>query len=58
MNQRNFAPTRPVLENEHDIYVKTHLTFLDRPNPSSDNKEYTNRFTDVIAKKINELGGI
>lgn len=47
------ADTRPVIDNQHDVYVKTHLTFLDKPNSSSKNEEYSNRFTNVIAKKIN-----
>jgi hypothetical protein len=40
------------------MYIKTHLTFLDKPKPSSNNKDYSNKHTEIIAKKIAELGGI
>jgi len=38
MERKKIADFRPVIDNEHEAYIKTHLTFLDRPNPSSNNK--------------------
>lgn len=31
MNPTRFAQERPVIENEHDAYLRTHLTFLGQP---------------------------
>lgn len=59
MNNISFAIQRPVIDNEHDSYLKTQLIFLEQPRGSSVNtKEYFDKHTDLIAKKINELGGM
>ena len=53
MQKNKLADVRPVLDNEHDAYIKTQLTFLDKTNPSpSKNKDFSSKFTDGIAKKI------
>lgn len=59
MNNIRFAIQRPVIDNEHDSYLKTQLIFLEQPKGSTPNtKEYFDRHTDLIAKKINDLGGM
>jgi hypothetical protein len=53
------ALQRPVIDNEHDSYLKTQLIFLEQPRGSTLNaKEYYDKHADMIAKKINELGGM
>ena len=56
---------RPVIENEHDSYMKTHLMFMEKPKntgPSSDSrliqKEYYDKHIDTVTRKIEELGGM
>lgn len=59
MNTVRFALQRPVIDSEHDSYLKTQLIFLEQPKGTTLNtKEYFDRHTDLIAKKINELGGM
>jgi hypothetical protein len=59
MNPTQYAKQRPVIDSEHDGYLKTHLVFLEQPNTASGSKrDYFSRQTDNIAKKITELGGI
>lgn len=59
MNNIHFAIQRPVVDNEHETYLKTQLILLEQPKGSnSHTKEYFDRHTDVVAKKINELGGM
>ena len=53
-----FAEQRPVIENQHDSYLKTHLTFLDNPNSTLKTKSYYSKQNNVIANKIMEIGGI
>jgi hypothetical protein len=53
------ALQRPVIDNEHDSYLRTQLIFLEQPKGNTLNsKQYFDRHADLIAKKINELGGI
>lgn len=52
------ALQRPVIDNEHDSYLKTQLIFLEQPKGDLNAKEYFDKHADMIAKKINELGGI
>jgi hypothetical protein len=59
MNSINFAIQRPVIDSEHDNYLKTQLIFLEQPRTEALNaKEYFDKHTDIVAKKINELGGM
>lgn len=59
MNSIKFALQRPVIDNEHDSYLKTQLIFLEQPRGTNPNtKDYFDKHTDMIAKKINELGGM
>lgn len=58
MNNIHFALQRPVIDNEHEAYLKTHLIFLEQPRPPATGKDYVDRHADIIARKINELGGM
>ena len=57
---------RPVIENEHDSYMKTHLMFMEKPKntgPSSSDakmlqKQYYDKHIDTVTRKIEELGGM
>lgn len=56
-------PTRPVIDNEHEAYLKTQLIFLQKPkNLKGKNdittKQYYDKHSDQITKKIQELGGM
>jgi hypothetical protein len=53
------ALQRPVIDSEHDSYLKTQLIFLEQPRgPALKAQEYFDKHADLIAKKINELGGM
>ena len=45
----------PVIDNEHDSYLKTHLMFLEKPNAGKklNEKEYFDKHIDSVTKKIN-----
>ena len=59
MTTVKFSLQRPVIDNEHDSYLKTQLIFLEQPKGESVNtKDYFDKHSENIAKKINELGGI
>lgn len=60
MNNIRLALQRPVIDNEHECYLKTQLIFLEQPKAGStlNSKEYFDKHTDIIARKINELGGM
>jgi hypothetical protein len=56
MTKTQFAQQRPVIDNEHDAYLITHLTFLNKPNAKT--APYYTKFADTVTSKIVELGGI
>jgi hypothetical protein len=56
MNKTKFADQRPVIDNEHDAYLKTHLTFLNKPHAKT--TPYYTKFADTVTTKLVELGGI
>jgi hypothetical protein len=49
---------RPVVDNEHDAFLKTQLTFLQPMASSKVSKDFADKFSDNISKKIYEIGGI
>lgn len=50
MARTKFAEQRPVIDNEHDSYLKTHLTFLNKPKGKA--APYYTKFTDTVTSKI------
>jgi hypothetical protein len=59
MTPTRFAQERPVIENEHDAYLRTHLTFLGQPGAKKGSKnDGFDKSSEVIARKIMEIGGI
>ena len=56
MNPTKFAQQRPVIDNQHDSYLKTHLTFLNKPKAKT--SHYYTKFADTVTSKIVEMGGI
>jgi hypothetical protein len=57
MNPTRFAQERPVIDNEHEAYLKTHLTFLGQPKARG-RSEVFDKNSETIARKISEIGGI
>lgn len=58
MNTVSFALQRPVIDSEHDSYLRTQLIFLEQPRNDLNAKDYFDKHTDLIAKKIKETGGL
>jgi hypothetical protein len=44
---------KPVVDNEHEGYLKTQLIFLEKPNNKNiSQKQYYEKYYDTITKKI------
>jgi hypothetical protein len=51
--------SRPVVDNEHEGYLKTQLIFLEKPKGTNmTEKQYYDKHSGQIVQKIEELGGM
>ena len=51
---------KPVIDNEHDSYMKTQLIYMQKMKNEYkiEEKDFYDKHMDKTAKKINEIGGI